>query len=74
VLLVIQQGDPVHEHGAGVGQMMARLVENCETVRVDVTPVHDIEVSQPPSIKPSLSLPATPDDCRNPLAACRASP
>jgi hypothetical protein len=41
---------------------------------LDVVYWGDIEVSQPPSIKPSLSLPATPDDCRNPLAVCRASP
>jgi hypothetical protein len=51
---VIQQGDPVHEHGAGVGQMMARPVENRETVRVDVTPVHDIEVSGKPSLAPAV--------------------
>jgi hypothetical protein len=30
VLLVIQQDDPVHEHGAGVGQMMAQPIENRE--------------------------------------------
>jgi predicted exporter len=42
-----EQGDPVHEHGARLRQMVAQPVEDREAVRADIPPVDHVQADQP---------------------------